>query len=141
MKSNIFFVTLLGLVGVLNAHDDSSSSDALFIQKASHKDVPVFCDEEFRKPSRNDFEIIDYDVMNSEIGQRFVLVSIRNNSTGQRILSNKDLLGIFANCKARFPETFKKKLSGGETVTQTLSFGVNRFPIIKLVSDYEDIRQ
>ena len=98
----------------------------------------VFCEEEQELiPEDNDFEILNYALMSSEQGSRFVLANIKNKSAGQRILRREHLVAIFADCSQRHPINIEYKFDGGEVVTREINFGNNRFPIIKVISELE----
>lgn len=107
------------------------------LDSPSFKDRPVFCEEDPLEPIKNDFEILNYNVMISEEGHRYAILTIRNASAGQRLLTDQHLVAIYADCNSDYPMGLKQKLSGGQITTRTVYFGRYKFPIIKVISKKE----
>lgn len=120
--------------GLLQAGENDSST-IIHVGDASFKDKPVFCEEDIVEPDRNDFQVLDYNVMSSEDGHRYSLVTIKNTSSGQRILTEDNLVAIYANCFSQKPLPFRQKFSGREVITKSIDFGSHPFPIIKIISE------
>ena len=139
IKMAIVFVSAIGFTFNAFAHDDYKKVDVI------HFDVPIqygetiHCDTRFNKPSRNDFEIIGYQSMSSELGRRLVMLTIKNTANGQRILSENHLIAISADCKSRVPKQLKLKFSARETITSTIDFGYLQFPIVKLATSEDEL--
>lgn len=134
---NATIVTLLGTLLVVQAVSATPPKGVLQVDNALFKDRPIFCEEEILAPRKSDFEIVDYDLLSSEGGERYAIMNIRNTSSGQRILRKENLVAIFANCNSLYPENINQSLSGRETVTKSISFGINQFPIIKIITGNE----
>ncbi len=135
--SILMSVVMSGFCWINTVNADGRYSDTIVhVDDASFKNKSVYCEENLVEPEKNSFEILDYNVMSSEAGDRYSLMTIKNTSSGQRFLTEKHLVAIHANCFSQNPVTFKKKLSGGEVVTKNIYFGKNQFPIIKIVSGY-----
>ena len=113
------------------------TTDVLQINSALFKDKPVFCEEEILSPTKNDFDLVDYDLMNSESGDRYAIIHIKNTSSGQRILKRENLVAILANCNSLYPENLNQTLPGRSTVTKSIYFGKHQFPIIKIITGNE----
>ncbi|BFM14763.1 hypothetical protein R50073_09460 [Maricurvus nonylphenolicus] len=113
----------------------SSSQGVLQISNVLFKDKPIFCEEDILTPDKSDFDIVDYDLMSSEGGERYAIINIENTSSGQRILRRENLVAVFANCTSRYPEVLDQTLSGNEMLTKSIYFGKNKFPIIKVISN------
>ncbi|MGD8911433.1 MAG: hypothetical protein PVJ68_01645 [Candidatus Thiodiazotropha sp.] len=84
------------------------------------------------KPKENDFEMINYSPMSNKAGERWVLVTLRNNSTGQRFLKSEYIVATFASGEQSNPQFADQKVDGGGIVTKTIYFGTNKFPIVLL---------
>ncbi|WP_019028233.1 hypothetical protein [Colwellia piezophila] len=84
------------------------------------------------KPKSSDFKLVNYVVMSNEIGERWAVVTVTNASTGSRTLENGHLMALFANGKRKSPLAFKVSFEGSETLSITVSFGENKFPILTI---------
>lgn len=130
-----YCLLITALVSSLLQAGENYSSTIIHVDDASFKHKPVFCEENIVEPDKNDFQILDYNVMSSEDGHRYSLVTIKNTSSGQRILTEEHLVAIHANCFSHNPLPFRQKFSGRETITKSIDFGNNQFPIIKIISE------
>ena len=134
----IIYTMMLGfLLGSLAVNaEDLYSDTSLKFENLPFKNAEINCDNDDRlDPKSNDFELHDYAVMSSELGERFALLMIKNTSSGQRILNQEHIVAIFGNCERKLPNTFEQKFSSGESLTVTVNFGLNRFPIVKLLME------
>ena len=84
-------------------------------------------------PDENDFEFIDYSAMSSEEGERYILATIKNTSTGFRILKQDDIIAILGDCSRITPVPFERKFKGSEILTLRLYFGLKKYPILKVL--------
>ena len=130
-------IALISFFIAYQANAVDVSEDVLQIENAPFKDKPVFCEDEILDIERNDFKLIDYQLMSSESGERYALVSIKNTSSGQRILRKENIVAIFANCTSLYPQEIEETLAGNETLTKKIYFGKNKFPIIKVITGNE----
>jgi len=89
------------------------------------------------KPDASDFKIINYILMSNAIGERWGVVSVKNISSGNRILRQGHLMALFANGERKNPAHYKTNFKGNETRSFTVSFGENKFPILSIYSNYE----
>ena len=130
-------IALISSFIAYQANAVDASKEVLQIENAAFKDKPVFCEEDILDIKRNDFKLIDYELMSSESGERYALVSIKNTSSGRRILREKNLVAIFSNCTSLYPQKIEQTLAGNETLTKKIYFGKNKFPIIKIITGNE----
>jgi hypothetical protein len=130
-------IALISFFIAYQANAVDASTEVLQIEKAVFKDKPVFCEEDILDIKRNDFKLMDYELMSSESGERYALVSIKNTSSGQRFLRKENLVAIFANCTSLYPQEIEQTLAGNETLTKKIYFGKNKFPIIKVITENE----
>ena len=135
MTKNI--IALIPILIAYQANAVDAPKEVLQMENAAFKDKPVFCEEDILDTERNDFKLIDYQLMSSESGERYALISIKNTSSGQRILRKENLVAIFANCTSLYPQQIEQTLGGNETLTKKIYFGKNKFPIIKLITGNE----
>ncbi|MDG1945174.1 MAG: hypothetical protein P8J17_13040 [Halioglobus sp.] len=130
-------IALISSFIAYQANAVDASKEVLQIENAAFKDKPVFCEEDILDIKRNDFKLIDYELMSSESGERYALVSIKNTSSGRRILREENLVAIFSNCTSLYPQKIEQTLAGNETLTKKIYFGKNKFPIIKIITGNE----
>ena len=84
------------------------------------------------KPKENDFELLHFAPMSNKIGERWVLITVKNTSTGSRFLKSEHIVATFANEEQRNPRGLSESIDGGQIITKAIFFGVNKFPIVML---------
>jgi len=122
---------LLSIYSVSSLASDFSVDDVLIIEK-SNTSMMNFSFENGSdiEPRRSDFEIINQILMSNNKGERWATVTLKNVSSGQRIFETNHLMAVFANGDKQYPTSNEIKLSGGESASYTLYFGVHKFPIL-----------
>lgn len=109
-------------------------SHTLQFEMTPYKNSEVFCENDERiHPAANDFELVDYHLMSSELGERLVLATIKNTSSGLRILKKEYAVAILGDCSRIFPAELERKFQGKETLTVQLDFGVLKYPVLKVL--------
>ena len=73
--------------------------------------------------------------MSNALGERWVLLTVRNNSTGSRVLKGEHLVATFANDQRRHARSLDKRIAGHTVRTLAISFGQNNFPIVQVEMD------
>ncbi|MFC0119123.1 hypothetical protein [Pseudoalteromonas xiamenensis] len=112
-----------------------ASEEALSVDQVVPKNVELA----FPNPNNIQADISDFDVlslvlMSNEEGERWAVVTVENTSTGRRTLTQKHLLGLFANGERRAPLDFKQILNGREIMSLTIGFGESKFPLLGVYS-------
>jgi hypothetical protein len=133
-----FVITLVSYE--VNADDSSDGSQGMDDEYLLFDDnTPKFDWYSFKaketerlKPKANEFRMINYSPMSNKIGERWVLVTLRNTSTEQRFLKSEYLVATFANGEQTNPGFVDHKVDGGGVITRTIYFGINKFPIVLL---------
>ncbi len=130
LKTTFYCVLLL----CFDIHaSNADSGQVLRFEASPFRDAELNCDfDDNITPRPGDFVLNDYAIMSSDYGNRYGIVSIKNTSSGQRILNETYIVAIFGDCVRRLPALFSKTFSGNEQITITIPFGFNRFPILKL---------
>ena len=114
---------------------DGISDVIIHFEDPPLREASIFCEEEKDiVPKRNDFEILEYALMSSNQGHRYALVTIKNTSSGYRKMKKEHLVAILANCKRVYPMSFELSFEGNEVITKEVNFGLNGFPIIKVIN-------
>lgn len=99
------------------------------IPKIIHLEFP---DENKIKPKISEFQLTSSILMSSRTGKRWATVTIKNNSSHQRILDREHIVAIFANGEKRYPTQLKHQFSGNEEITIIINFGESKFPILRV---------
>ncbi len=84
------------------------------------------------RPKPSDFEILHFAPMSNKNGERWVLITVKNNAGGHRILKNEHVVAIFANGSQANPVRLNESIDGGQTISKAISFGVWRFPVVTI---------
>ena len=94
---------------------------------------PFDIDESKRlRPKANDFELINFTPMSNKIGERWVLLSVKNTSSGRRFLKSEYIVATFANAEQANPININESVEPGKIFSKTVFFGVNKFPVLTL---------
>lgn len=110
-----------------------TSDEILTIDEPTPKIIHLeFPDENKIKPKISEFQLTSSILMSSRTGKRWATVTIKNNSSHQRILDNEHIVAIFANGEKRHPTQLKHPFSGNEEITIVINFGESRFPILRV---------
>ena len=84
------------------------------------------------KPKANDFELLHFAPMSNKIGERWVLITVKNMSSGRRFLKSEHIVATFANEEQKNPKDLSESIDAGQIVSKAIFFGVNKFPIVLL---------
>lgn len=86
------------------------------------------------RPIQSDFELINSVLMSNEVGDRWAVVTVRNNASGSRALQEKHLMGLLGNGERVAPESFTVNLSAKEILSTTVFFGRYKFPLLTIIT-------
>ncbi|WP_105188846.1 hypothetical protein [Pseudoalteromonas sp. T1lg48] len=125
-------------VSLLMASTYGQTEDAdktLRLDNTPFKNSEIYCENDKElHPFQNEFELLDYYSMSSDEGERQVIVTVENSSSGGRSLNHTHFVAILGNCEHINPMKFERKFNGKEIVTLTLNFGFSKFPILKVIN-------
>lgn len=113
----------------INANEASVLTVDRVIPKAVEFSFP---NDKRLTPKRSDFILDNYVIMSNELGERWAVLTLTNESSGQRILDQDHILALFANGQRANPLEFKLNFEGKETQSITVSFGGSKFPILSV---------
>ncbi|WP_063381815.1 hypothetical protein [Pseudoalteromonas luteoviolacea] len=101
-----------------------------------YTDTTLFYSDKNIRPQNSDFKVKSAITMSNEDGERAVLLSVENLSSGRRILEPHHLMVTYADGTAKVLHSLPDKLSfkGGETINITVNLGSSLYPIISLVT-------
>ena len=114
---------------------DVNEENLLFFNENTPKfdKFPFDIDESKRlRPMRNDFELVHFTPMSNKIGERWVLITVKNTASGRRFFKSEYIVATFANRKQAYPIYIDESVDPGKIFSKTIFFGVNKFPIIML---------
>jgi hypothetical protein len=128
------FAFIFPLVSFAGEKDVNKDNLLLFDENTPKFDKFSFDIDELErlKPKKNDFELLHFAPMSNQIGERWVLITVRNKATGHRILKSEHIVATFVNGKQAYPVVIEKSIDGGEDFSETIFFGVSKFPIVML---------
>lgn len=109
--------------------------DALSVDRSVSSSVQLsFPNEKNIQPEVSDFSVLNYVLMSNEHGERWAVLTIKNRASGNRALNQDHLIGLLANGERIHPQAFKQWLSANESVSLTIAFGKNKFPLLEIYS-------
>ena len=112
---------------------DYTSNEILTIDEPTPKIINLmFPDENNIEPKISEFQLTSSILMSSRTGERWATVTIKNNSSHQRLLDKEHIVATFANGETRNPTQAKLQLTGNEEITIIINFGESKFPILRL---------
>ncbi|WP_223669236.1 hypothetical protein [Kangiella shandongensis] len=115
------------------AYAGSYDRDALTVDKTVEQDLEFqFPNDDSIQPEISDFAVLNYVTMSNEYGERKVVITLQNTSTGNRIFTNDQVMALYANGSRRVAHEERISFKGKETQTLTLSFAASKYPILKV---------
>jgi hypothetical protein len=95
----------------------------------------AFSNDKGLKAKSSDFKLVNYVTMSNDIGERWAVLTITNTSSGNRMLEQAHLLGLFADGERKAPLELKLNFEGHETQSITVPFGESKFPILSISTE------
>jgi len=128
---------MVGFFGMMLASTAlAQSNEALSVDRMITKDIELsFPNDDDAKPKAGDFKIINYVLMSNEIGERWAVITLKNESSGTRVFDQEHLMALFADGTRKPPLDYKLNFQGEEIQTITVSFGEHKFPILTIYSN------
>lgn len=113
----------------------SSESDTLNIEQVVSERVELALpNEDNIEPDLSDFTVKNYILLSNDLGERWAVVTLKNESNSSRTLTEKHLLSTLANGERVFPSDFSQTFKGREVMSVTINFSINKFPILSIQS-------
>ncbi|MCL1076784.1 hypothetical protein D5R81_01465 [Parashewanella spongiae] len=125
MINKIFWIFLL-LPFQLFANDEPLSLDRVVPSNFTL----AFPNEDNIRPSISTFKVNNFALMSNETGERWAIVTLTNQASGRRTISQKHLMALVADGEHITPFEISQSFKAGETLSLTLYFGVSKFPIL-----------
>ena len=91
-----------------------------------------FSDTNGLLPRLGEFEVMSFILMSNSSGERWATVTLKNNSSHQRILDSEHITAVFADGEIRNPIRANHKFSSHEVVTMVINFGKSKFPVLRV---------
>ena len=91
-----------------------------------------FPNEKNINPKPSSFEVINYVLMSSPIGERWATVTLHNKASGSRKFDSGQIMALLANGSRVKPHSYSYRFEGDETLTFSLNFGVSKFPLLEV---------
>lgn len=87
------------------------------------------------KPSSNDFQILEISYLSNKLGERWALVTLKNRSSGQRLIDNEYIVATFADGSQAYAKNLDARFSANEILTRSIFFGVKAYPIVRVSTE------
>lgn len=129
---------LIMLLALLAFHSNSnaeiySQDEILTIDKSLPGSINLeFSNASNLEPKIGEFKVLSSILMSNTTGERWATVTMKNQSSNQRLLDREHIIAIFANGEKRNPIQAKYKFSGAEEITIIINFGKSKFPILRV---------
>ncbi len=130
IKKSVFTILFLYTFSI-----QANENEILNVDRSVTGNIQLsFSNDNNIKPKESDFEVLNYVLMSNKIGERYAVITLRNTSSGNRVLENKHLMALFADGNRKIPTELKLNFEGNETQSITASFGGSKFPILTVYS-------
>ena len=133
----VFYVNkyIVAVLLCLSFSTFSEENETLNIEQVVSDRVELaFPNEDNIEPDLSDFTVKNYILLSNDLGERWVVVTLKNESSNHRTLTEKHLLSTLANGEHIFPADFSQTFKGKEVMSVTINFGLNKFPILSIQS-------
>ncbi|WP_037471005.1 hypothetical protein [Shewanella waksmanii] len=136
MKSLSNHALVVLLIGYLSIHCQASANEEIINveRSVSGNFNSSFPNPDNIQPDISDFKVINTVLMSNEQGERWAVVTLQNTARGQRTLNQNQLMALISSGERIVPERFKELFSSNETLSITLHFGQQKFPILEIFS-------
>ena len=115
------------------AHADEDRDQVLTIDRTVINSSQIqFPNEKNINPKASSFEVINYVLMSSPIGERWATVTLKNTATGSRKFDSSKVMALLANGSRVKPHSYNYMFDGNQTLTLSLNFGVSKFPLLEV---------
>ncbi len=132
LSKKIMLLALLAFQSNTNA-ECYSQGVILTIDKSIPESINLeFSNASDLEPKIGEFKVLSSILMSNTTGERWATVTIKNQSSHQRLLDREHIIAIFANGEKRNPIQAKHKISGDEEITIIINFGESKFPILRV---------
>ena len=127
MMRSLFFLFLLYSTSLI------ANQDVIIVDRVIPNSIELaFPNERNIEPEISDFQINNFILMSNDDGERFAVVTLTNLSSGSRTLNHNHLMAQVSNGERINPLPFKQAFKGDETISLTLGFGENKFPLLTI---------
>ncbi len=134
MMNYLTYLSIVIMVLINNPAFAETSENLMIDHTVPNSQSIEFPNDEKHFPEKSDFKIIHSIQMSNENGERWATLTLSNTSSGRRIFKPDHILATFANGDYRHPHTGEQPFEANETITLTLYFGKNKFPLIKVAT-------
>lgn len=86
-------------------------------------------------PDRSYVDLVNFRPMSSNLGNRYALVTLKNQLNSTVHLDEKQFVGILANGMRVFPRKYEGQILSAETQSIVLDFGYREMPLVKILID------
>ncbi|GAA3921499.1 hypothetical protein [Litoribacillus peritrichatus] len=110
-----------------------AADEALSIDRSINPDLHIsFPNDDNIEPTSSDFIIENYVLMSNETGERWAVLTLKNEAAGNRIFTQDYVLALFADGQRKKPLKHNQRFKSKEIKSILLSFGESKFPILEI---------
>lgn len=120
----------------ISAYDDEMSS---YSNKILHVDpVQIKMEELYFETTERDhaasdrFTLVNYTTMSNARGERWALVTIKNNNSAARSITGEEIVAIFANGEQAYARMVKASIGSRDLLSKAVYFGLHKFPVARI---------
>lgn len=128
----LLFTAIFTIFSTVNAEEPKTPTGLKVERGIANPEQFNFANDDNIQPDKSDFEIVNYVLLSNEEGERWVTLTLKNTSSGNRIFDNEQIMALFANGKRHSPLSKSIRFEGKETQTFAIYFGKSHFPILEL---------
>ncbi|WP_395341264.1 hypothetical protein PN836_018820 [Ningiella sp. W23] len=94
----------------------------------------VFPNDTNLQPEESEFRVLDFVLMSNEKGERWVVVTLKNEASGRRTFNHKHIMGLLADGTRLHPRKISQSFVAKESLSVIIDFGPNKFPLLRVYS-------
>lgn len=112
-----------------------ASEDVLTVDRYVKGEIEfAFPNELNVQPALSEFKVEHFVLMSNESGERWAVVTLTNQASGSRNLTNKQLMAQVADGSRISSTEFSQSFKANETLSVTIDFGYSEFPLLSVYS-------
>ena len=121
------------LIAALLTTGLQAKEEALSVDRVVSQNLQLaFPNDDNIQPDISDFAVLNFVLMSNDNGERWSVITLKNQSSGRRTLSQKQLIALLADGSRIHPQAFNTSFAGDETLSLTINLGENKFPVLSL---------
>lgn len=110
-----------------------AQEDALTVEQRVPQNVALaFPNDQQLAPQISDFEVVNFVPMSNEVGERWAVVTLKNQASGRRTFNQTQIMALVGDGDRIHPNAISQVFEAKETLSIVVNFGVNKFPLLSV---------